>query len=109
MLMVFSLLSERRRPRCVVSDDSDIVFSLRSNENDFLEYDFGLFSRTALDLSGCIVTRSCFECLLTTFVMTCSSFSHSEINARSSAQVGQTQYVVPIDLFYVLSIPSDMD
>ena len=44
MLMVFSLLSERRRPRCVVSDNSDIVFSLRSNENDFLEYDFGLFS-----------------------------------------------------------------
>ena len=80
--MVFSLLSERRIPRCVVSDHNDIVFSLRFSENDFLEYDFGLFSRTALDLSRCIVTRSCFECLLTTFVMTCSSFSHSEINAR---------------------------
>ena len=62
----------------------------------FLEYDLGLFSRTALDLSGCMVTRSCFACLLTTIVIICSSFSHSESSAMSSAQAGQPQYVVQI-------------
>ena len=40
------------------------------------EYDLGFFSRTALDFSGCIVTRSCFACLLTTIVIIRSSFSH---------------------------------
>ena len=38
-------------------------FHIISNENDFLEYDFGLFSRTALDLSGCMVNRSGVVCL----------------------------------------------
>ena len=60
--------------RWVVFVDNVIVFSLSSNENDLLVYDLGLFSRTALDLSGCIVTLSCFACLLTTFVIICSSF-----------------------------------
>ena len=83
-------------PRWIVSVDNVIVFSLSSNENYFLEYDLGLFSRTALDLSGCIVTQSCFACLLTTCVIICSPFSHSENSAMSSAQAGQPQYVVPI-------------
>ena len=41
----------------MISDDNDIVFSLRFSENVFFfKYDFGLFSRTALDLAWCIVT-----------------------------------------------------
>ena len=89
---MFSLLSECRIPRWVVSVDNVIVFSLSSSENDFLEYDLGLFSRTVLDLSG----RSCFACLLTTFVIICSSFSHWESSAMSSAQARQPQYNVLI-------------
>ena len=94
----------------VVSVDNVIVFSLSSNDNYCLEYDLGSFSRTALDLSGCIVIRSCFACLLTTFVIICSSFSHSESSAMLSAQAGQPQYVYrSLILFYVLSVPSSMD
>ena len=89
----------------MVSVDNVIVFSLSSNENDFLEYDLGLFSRTALDLSGCIDTRSCFACLLTTFVIICSSFSHSESTAMSSAQARYRSLI----LFCVLSVPSSTD
>ena len=79
----------------MVSVGNIIVFSLSSNDYDFLEYDLGLFNRTALDLSGCIVMRSCFACLLTTFVIIWSSFSHSESSAMLSAHARQPQDVVP--------------
>ena len=65
ILIIFSLLSERRISRWVVSVDNVIVFSLSSNEKDFLEYDLGLFSRTA------------WICLMYSYaVLFCMSFNY---------------------------------
>ena len=53
-------------------------------------------------------TWSCLACRLTIFVIICSSCSHSESSAKSSAQVGQPQYVVSIISPILCSFSSDV-